>query len=362
MVLGAVGYELHLPEAPRSRAMYSLKPYRFADALDAQVPQPSGGNARTVPSSAHTVRSGENLTSIVKDRLEALGKPASPSRVYDAVREITRFNRLPNPDLIHPGQRIDLSPLGAPAPPEPKVQPAALPARMTAPPKPVSPVASKSVTLPEVPATSAPARAEAADRPRPFVLTAAEESVTGRGGTVPRPSIRGLRSDALGGSLSKQVKEVLYGREGETQARQTGSPWSATLGRPARLSSGYGYRRDPFTGRRAFHQGIDLAAPSGTEIFPVKSGKVEFSGWQRGYGRVVIVRHDDNTETLYAHNSKNLVTKGMRVAPGQQIAEVGSTGRSTGPHLHFEVRRNGRAVDPMPYLRQHSGRLVTAKL
>ena len=361
MYLGAVGYEVHLGEAPRSRAMYSLKPYRFADALDAQVPPSSGGLAKAVPSTGHTVRNGENLTTIVKDRLEALGKPASPAQVYDAVREVTQFNRMRNPDLIHPGQRIDLSPLGSLAAPAPKVQPVA-DKSYSAPPSPVSPVAAKSVKLPEVPATPAPANPLLSDQPKPFVLVAAKESVTGRGGAVPRPSLRGLRSDALGESLTKQVKEVLYGDDGETQARQTGSPWSSTLGGPARLSSGYGYRRDPFTGRRAFHKGVDLAAPTGTEIFPVKAGKVEFSGWQRGYGRVVIVRHDDTTETVYAHNNKNLVSKGMRVAAGQQIAEVGSMGRSTGPHLHFEVRRNGRAIDPMPYLKQHAGRTVTAKL
>jgi murein DD-endopeptidase MepM/ murein hydrolase activator NlpD len=137
----------------------------------------------------------------------------------------------------------------------------------------------------------------------------------------------------------------------ETSSRPV-TPWSRTLGGPARLTSGYGMRKDPFTGRPAFHHGIDLAAPRGTSIYPFEGGTVKFNGWKSGYGRVVVVEHDNGLESFYGHTSKNLVPVGTRVDRDTPIAEVGSTGRSTGAHLHFEVRREGKAVNPLPYLQQ----------
>ena len=119
-------------------------------------------------------------------------------------------------------------------------------------------------------------------------------------------------------------------------------------------------RKDPFTGRPAFHSGVDLAVATGTRIYPFKSGEVVFSGRKGGYGNVVIVRHADGTETRYGHNSKNLVTVGQRVGTHTPLGEVGSTGRSTGPHLHFEVRRHGRPVDPMSVLGLESIQIAQA--
>lgn len=110
------------------------------------------------------------------------------------------------------------------------------------------------------------------------------------------------------------------------------------------ISSRYGLR----WGRK--HEGIDIAAKSGTPIVAAKSGRVIFSGRLGGYGNVVILRHTRDYETVYAHNRKNRVKKGQKVTEGQKIAEVGSTGRSTGPHLHFEVRHENRAKDPKLYL------------
>jgi murein DD-endopeptidase MepM/ murein hydrolase activator NlpD len=113
-----------------------------------------------------------------------------------------------------------------------------------------------------------------------------------------------------------------------------------------RVSSDYGYRKDPFTGALKFHHGVDIAAPAGTGIYPVKSGEVAFSGYRKGYGNIVEVDHGNGLVTRYAHNRVNRVETGDRVGPDTILAEVGSTGRSTGPHLHFEVQYEGQKVPP----------------
>jgi murein DD-endopeptidase MepM/ murein hydrolase activator NlpD len=112
------------------------------------------------------------------------------------------------------------------------------------------------------------------------------------------------------------------------------------------LTSGYGWR----WGR--MHKGIDIAAPIGTPIVAAAPGVVVSAGWNSGgYGNLVELQHPDGSVTLYAHNNRILVRRGQEVAQGQQISEMGSTGRSTGPHLHFEVHPNGRgAVNPIALL------------
>jgi murein DD-endopeptidase MepM/ murein hydrolase activator NlpD len=118
------------------------------------------------------------------------------------------------------------------------------------------------------------------------------------------------------------------------------------------ISSGFGWRVHPITGERRLHKGVDFAAPTGTPIFASADGVVTESGWtDDGYGNIVELRHSDGTLTLYAHTNRVYVSKGQVISQGQAIAEVGSTGRSTGPHLHFEIQPDGRtAVDPMDYL------------
>ncbi|WP_322924654.1 peptidoglycan DD-metalloendopeptidase family protein [Paenibacillus campi] len=120
----------------------------------------------------------------------------------------------------------------------------------------------------------------------------------------------------------------------------------------ARISSPFGYRIHPITGEYKMHTGVDLAAPQGTPIYAADSGTVVVASWMNGYGNVVIIDHGNGIQTLYAHirNGGTLVHVGQTVERGQQIAEVGSTGNSTGPHCHFEVRINGTPVDPMGYL------------
>lgn len=122
-----------------------------------------------------------------------------------------------------------------------------------------------------------------------------------------------------------------------------------------RISSGFGHRRDPFTGARARHTGIDMPAAYGTAILASAGGRVRFAGFRSAYGRTVEIDHGDGLVTRYGHASKLLVRAGDIVLPGQKIAAVGSTGRSTGPHVHFEVLRRGTPVEPRLYLARPAG-------
>jgi murein DD-endopeptidase MepM/ murein hydrolase activator NlpD len=116
------------------------------------------------------------------------------------------------------------------------------------------------------------------------------------------------------------------------------------------ISSHFGYRTDPFTGRGAFHAGVDFAAPPGSKVISTGPGTVSYSGYKNGYGYVVEITHPTGYLTRYGHNSRNLVREGQTVQKGDAIAIIGSTGRSTGTHVHFEVERNGNTLNPMKYL------------
>jgi len=140
----------------------------------------------------------------------------------------------------------------------------------------------------------------------------------------------------------------------ETQTLARYAAYMAFPGRdPApgtRNGSPYGNRLDPFTGHLSFHPGLDLVAPSGTPILASAGGRVVQAGERNGYGNAVDIRHGDGMVTRYGHASRLLVKTGDYVMPGQEIAEIGSTGRSTGPHLHFEVILDGAQINPSPYL------------
>jgi len=124
-----------------------------------------------------------------------------------------------------------------------------------------------------------------------------------------------------------------------------GSPLSGSY-----ISSEFGRRVDPFTGILAFHPGVDLAATEGALVHSVAPGVVTWAGERAGYGKLVEINHGNGFVTRYAHNSRVMVHVGDKVKKGQNVSQVGSTGRSTGPHLHFEVLKNGQTVNPMSYL------------
>jgi murein DD-endopeptidase MepM/ murein hydrolase activator NlpD len=121
--------------------------------------------------------------------------------------------------------------------------------------------------------------------------------------------------------------------------------------RTYRLTSSFGMRQNPVTGRYRLHEGLDLAAPEGTEVFAARDGVVSETGYSPVYGNYVIVRHGNDWTSLYGHLSKIEITLRQELRSGSLIGRVGSTGQSTGPHLHFELRRGGRAQDPGKYLK-----------
>ncbi len=152
-------------------------------------------------------------------------------------------------------------------------------------------------------------------------------------------------------AASKQVQELIlnYNSSNYSSASVSGSGqmiWPIS----GPITSPFGWRMHPIYGRRIFHSGIDIGGEYGLPIHAAASGTVIYAGWISGYGNAVIISHGGGLETLYGHNESLCVSRGQHVAQGQVIAHCGSTGNSTGPHCHFEVRRNGSPVNPLNYL------------
>ncbi|MDR7481390.1 MAG: peptidoglycan DD-metalloendopeptidase family protein [Armatimonadota bacterium] len=166
---------------------------------------------------------------------------------------------------------------------------------------------------------------------------------------------RVLESVAQERAAVERVVEDLRRESAELEALirrlQAGGPSRMAVGAfiwPLRgaITSRFGFRRHPIFRARLFHQGVDIAAPYGAPVRAAGDGTVLFAGWYGGYGKLVVLDHGDGLSTLYGHLSAILVAPGAPVTRGQILGRVGSTGYSTGPHLHFEFRRNGRPVDP----------------
>jgi murein DD-endopeptidase MepM/ murein hydrolase activator NlpD len=190
-------------------------------------------------------------------------------------------------------------------------------------------------------------------------------------------SLEGITTEGVGGgsveasneditSLVSDTQQILHNLSGDISSlklqftdtkesilqynqlmRITPSLWPTSS---AKVSSLYGYRKDPFSRRVAFHAGIDISGDSGDPIYATADGVVTSSEYDRAYGYNITIKHASGVSTHYAHMRKLLVEKGQVVKQGDTIGQLGSTGRSTGPHLHFEVIKNGVTVDPKPYL------------
>jgi murein DD-endopeptidase MepM/ murein hydrolase activator NlpD len=175
------------------------------------------------------------------------------------------------------------------------------------------------------------------------------------GGELPGPSpvVFGRALD-LEGTPLRLVRPMATanGKQGFAGAAYRG-PFARPRGMPLRaysISSGFGMRYHPLLGGQRFHSGLDFPAPTGTAVLATAPGAVSFAGWYGGYGLCVAVDHGNGYMTLFAHLSALSINQGVVVSPGTALGQVGSTGQSTGPHLHYEVRYNGRPIDPRGFL------------
>lgn len=172
----------------------------------------------------------------------------------------------------------------------------------------------------------------------------------GAGVTAQIPDISTKLSDlehkvALRDSQLSALENVILDRDLKKQTHPEGRPVSSGF-----ISSYFGEREDPFSGEEAYHKGVDFAGTAGADVMAVAAGVVTWAGNRTGYGNLVEINHGDGYVTRYAHNQRTLVSVGQTVKRGDPIALMGSTGRSTGPHVHFEVLRNGRQVDPLTFV------------
>ncbi|ATF18193.1 M23 family metallopeptidase [Phaeobacter gallaeciensis] len=191
-----------------------------------------------------------------------------------------------------------------------------------------------------------------AGMPTDRILEQVRRGYSGQGGPLSplALSTRGeepTREELRANDLLRQMNKLNLYRLAAQKA-PFASPVNMNL---VRRSSGFGYRRDPKTGGRRLHKGSDFAGRTGTDIFATADGVVTHAGWQSGYGKLVTIQHAFGIETKYAHNSNIRVKVGQRVSRGDHISDMGNTGRSTGTHLHYEVRVNGNPVNPMIYIK-----------
>ncbi|NIA16383.1 MAG: peptidoglycan DD-metalloendopeptidase family protein [Nitrospiraceae bacterium] len=250
----------------------------------------------------HIVQRGENLCRVSEKALRSAGANPTKREVYLAAQKVARANGLRDANFILAGQTLDLS-----------------------------------------------------------VLRLEENLPQAVGGPAPKAAAVSTTSSTRAAALLQRLSALAARASQPSQAAKSSEVSAWIVDGPTRVTSGYGMRNDPFSNRRQRHDGIDLAAAMGTNVYPAMAGTVTFSGWRSGYGRTVIVKHTNGLETRYAHNAKNYVRAGDLVTARTRIADVGSSGRSTGPHLHFEARRNGRPIDPEPYLSRPPIQLAQAR-
>ncbi|WP_282692649.1 transglycosylase family protein [Streptomyces sp. CC208A] len=304
-----------------------------ATSLPAQRALPQkperGADPTTVPTvrEMYTVTPGDSLSAIARDERVRGGW----QRLYEINRKVVGDD----PDMIHPGQRLTLR---ITAPPRPATPPN---------PRPEAPQTPgfKKPSLPKPPATASPA-----PKP-PAVEPAAHEPAAKPDAGTPRPKT--------------PVKAAAQPQKAppKTPEPQSGKPAAPPKPAPVRedrysapvsADTGTRYGKPGSSWSSGYHTGVDFPVPTGTTVKAVADGKIVSAGWGGAYGYQIVVRHDDGRYSQYAHLSAVSVREGQRVSGGQRIGRSGSTGNSTGPHLHFEVRTGpgyGSDIDPLAYLR-----------
>ncbi|MFE5934461.1 transglycosylase family protein [Streptomyces sp. NPDC056470] len=297
---------------------------RTAQAKAPAAPAPA--TPTTVPTvrEMYTVTPGDSLSRIAREERVKGGW----QRLYEANRTVVGDD----PDLIHPGQKLTLR-ITAPAKPGPAAKPPTGKAPATKPPTAKPPTAKPPATkapatqapATEAPATEAPATKAPASTTRPAPKPASKPPA--RTKPVSKPAGKPASRPATGADSFSAPVSASIG----TRYRVSGSSWS----------SGY-------------HTGVDFPVPTGTSVKAVAPGRIVSAGWGGAYGYEIVIKHDDGRYSQYAHLSALAVREGQRVNGGQRIARSGSTGNSSGPHLHFEVRTGpgyGSDIDPLAYLR-----------
>ena len=173
-----------------------------------------------------------------------------------------------------------------------------------------------------------------------------------RGKAIGGPLVA-LKADPNGSPFERELSRMSSDYVAASRLTQIVStlPLRRPLAGRMEITSGYGPRIDPFMGRMALHAGLDIREEPGTPVRATAGGKVVSAGWSGGYGNMVEIEHENDLATRYGHLSMITVAEGQYVSPGTILGRVGSTGRSTGPHLHYEVRIDGEAVDPVRFLR-----------
>ncbi len=178
-------------------------------------------------------------------------------------------------------------------------------------------------------------------------LTSMERTLSEKKRARTPPSIggRGFRASDIGHDYFDAVEKDVDRLAEVMDSTPLGKPI------PGGVSSHYGYRKNPFSNAREFHGGIDFRGKVGDAVAATADGIVEKARYEKGYGKHVVIKHKKGYKTLYGHLSKINVAKGQKVVAGEKVGEVGSTGRSTGPHLHYEIIRYGRRINPIKYVR-----------
>ncbi|MFI8423996.1 transglycosylase family protein [Streptomyces sp. NPDC085479] len=323
--------------------------------------EPAEAGPTTVPTvrEMYTVTPGDSLSAIARE--ERVG--GGWKRLYEINRKVVGDD----PDLILPGQRLTLR---IAAPPRPPATPSARPTHPQAPP-------SAHVTNPKPPATAAakpPAVRPAAERPatkpasrpqtkppveaaqapaKPAAKPQAKPQNQARPQPKPRP-----RTQSKPQSKPKPQTQAKPRPKPQTkpkpQAKPAAAPREDRYSAPVSAAIGTRYGKPGSSWSSGYHTGVDFPVPTGTTVTSVSDGRIVSAGWAGAYGYQIVVRHDDGRYSQYAHLSALSVREGQRVSGGQRIGRSGSTGNSSGPHLHFEVRTGpgyGSDIDPLAYLR-----------